>query len=121
MTLAQNNKNSVALANIDFAKAFDNVSLCKLKLNLEFYGICGPLGWICNFLSGRELVAIFFQNKSYQWSCARKTSVIGALLFVLFINDITQLFSDSKCMCKLYANTIPYCIQTPIITICKIA
>jgi len=31
-------------------------------------------------------------------------SVIGLLLFVLIINDITEIFSDNKCACKLYAD-----------------
>jgi len=42
-TLALNSKNSVAVAYIDFAKAFDTVSQCKLVCKLESYGICGPL------------------------------------------------------------------------------
>ena len=33
-------------------------------------------------------------------------SVIGPLLFVLFINDIANLFNDSKCVCKLYADDL---------------
>ena len=33
-------------------------------------------------------------------------SVIGPLLFVLFVNDITQLFEDNKCTCKLYADDL---------------
>ena len=33
-------------------------------------------------------------------------SVIGQLLFVLFINDIANLFNDSKCVCKRYADVL---------------
>jgi len=33
-------------------------------------------------------------------------SVIGPLLFVLFINDITQIFSVHKCACKRYADDL---------------
>jgi len=33
-------------------------------------------------------------------------SGIGPLLFVLFINDITQIFSDNKCACKIYAGDL---------------
>jgi len=38
-TLAVNSKNSVAVASIDFAKAFDTVSQCKLVCKRESYGI----------------------------------------------------------------------------------
>jgi len=33
-------------------------------------------------------------------------TVIGPLLFVLFINDITNLFITNNCACKLYADDL---------------
>jgi len=36
-------------------------------------------------------------------------SVISPLLFVLFINDVTQIFSENKCACKLYADDLKLC------------
>jgi len=33
-------------------------------------------------------------------------SVIGQLLFVLYINDIANLFNDCNCVCKLYADDL---------------
>jgi len=81
-TLALNNRNSVTFANIDFAKAFDRVSHCKLKCKL----------------SGRP------QQTRVGSSLSAKTSHnsgavqgIGPLSFVLFINDITLLYSESTC------------------------
>jgi len=32
--------------------------------------------------------------------------LLGPLLFVIFINDIAQLFTDSTCTCKLYADDL---------------
>ena len=37
--LALNNNNSVVVANIDFAKAFNTVILCKLKCKFESYAV----------------------------------------------------------------------------------
>ena len=49
-TLAINNKLSVAIAHIDYAKAFGTVSAAKLKA----YGTSGDLlSWITGLLSGR--------------------------------------------------------------------
>jgi len=63
-TPALNSKNFVAVAYIDFAKAFDTVSHCKLVCKLESYSVCGPLPcWICSFwtveLNRRELAILF--------------------------------------------------------------
>jgi len=33
-------------------------------------------------------------------------SVIGPLLFILYINDIVSLFEDKSCVCKLYADDV---------------
>ena len=53
-TLALNDKNSIAVANIDFATAFDAVCRNKLQHKLQSYGISGcVLSWICIFLNSR--------------------------------------------------------------------
>ena len=61
-TLALNDKNSVAVANIDFAKAFDSVSHSKLLCKLQSYGISGRLlCWLShishNFCCSGQLTA----------------------------------------------------------------
>ena len=32
--------------------------------------------------------------------------MIGLLLFLLFINDVVDLFTDNRCACKLYADDL---------------
>jgi len=54
-TLALNNRQNVAIAYIDYAKAFDVVSHVKLLHKLSAYGIAGDLlAWIRAFLTGRS-------------------------------------------------------------------
>ena len=109
-TLALNDKNSVAVANIDFAKAFDTVSHSKLLCKLQSHGISGRLlCWISSFLSGRTQqtrVGSSLAAITSLTSGVIQGSVIGPLLFVLFINDITLLFNSNKCTCKLYADDL---------------
>jgi ribonucleases P/MRP protein subunit RPP40 len=107
-TLALNDSKSVAVANIDFAKAFDSVCTGKLLHKLSSYGISGQLlKWISSFLSDRSQqtrVGCLLSDPIKLSSGVVQGSVIGPLLFVLFINDITHLFDNNKCTCKLFAD-----------------
>ena len=109
-TLALNDKNSVVVANIDFAKAFDTVCHSKLQCKLQSYGITGCLlNWIFSFLNGRTQQTRVGNSLSTITSLISgvvQGSVIGPLLFVLFINDITHLFMNNNCTCKLYADDL---------------
>lgn len=111
-TLAVNDKKSVTAAYVDFAKAFDTVCQNKLLLKLQAYGIAGPLfNWIQSFLSNRTQqtrIGSSLSAVTKLTSGVVQGSVIGPLLFVLFINDIAQLLqtSSSTCVCKLYADDL---------------
>jgi len=40
-------------------------------------------------------------------------SVVGPLLFILYINDFVSLFDDKRCVCKLYADDVTlYTVMT---------
>ena len=95
----------------DFAKAFDSVAHQRLLVKLESIGIKGDLlNWIRSFLSGREQ-CVKVNGVTSGWkkvlSGIPQGSVIGPLLFVIFINDmpnevkfnLCKLFADD---CKLY-------------------
>jgi len=105
-TLALNDKNSVAVADIDFAKAFDTVT----SRNLQSYGISGCLlSWICSFLNGRTQQTRVGNSLSTITSLSSgvvQGNVIGSLLFVLFINDITHIFITNNCAYKLNADDL---------------
>ena len=105
VTDAINKGFSVDLVLLDFAKAFDKVSHEKLILKLEAYGVNEVLvKWVRGFLSNRKQRVVIGDNYS-EWvevtSSVPQGSVLGPLLFTIFINDLPE---NVKNRCKLYAD-----------------
>jgi hypothetical protein len=96
---------------LDISKAFDTVCHSKLLYKLTRYGIAGHLlSWIKGFLSDRVQCVNANGAKSTYVNVSSgvpQGSVMGPLLFLLFINDIEdsvenvkiKIFADD---CKLY-------------------
>ena len=97
-TIAINDKHSVVAAYIDFAKAFDTVSHPKLLIKLKSYGISGNLlAWIESFLSNRTQqtkIGHCLSQVSSVPSGVVQGSVIGPVLFLSDVNDVTKIFDD---------------------------
>ncbi len=105
VTKAYSEKHSVDVIYLDFAKAFDKVPHRRLLLKLDAYGIRGNiLAWIRAFLSGRTQKVVLGPASSDEvevTSGVPQGSVLGPLLFVLYINDLPDCIVNT---CKMFAD-----------------
>ena len=82
----------------DFKKTFDTVPHRRLLLKLKSYGIGGNLlSWINSFLTGR-VQRVTLNNVYSEWSSVvsgvPQGSVLGPMLFLLYVNDISSIVNS---------------------------
>ena len=91
---------------IDLQKAFDTGEHSVLLSKLPFYGVTGnELMWIENYLSGR-FQYVHYDNVKSELQLVKfgvpQGSILGPLLFLIEINDLTKIFDG--CTVQMYAD-----------------
>ena len=103
-------KEDVVCVFFDYKKAFDSVPHRMLMECLSQSGIHPHiLSWLCSYLSNRQqFVRVNGENSQSiaVRSGVPQGSVLGPLLFLLYINDITKLNFSSNSRLSLYADDI---------------
>ena len=100
---------------LDFSKAFDSVPHERLLIKLAAYGIRGNiLHWIRQFLSNRKQRVVINGQKSTWADVASgipQGSVLGPILFVIFINDLPSVLQSTA---RIFADDTK--VYRPLIT-----
>ena len=114
---ALNDKKDIRIVFCDQSKAFDRVWHCGLLFKLKTIGVTGALlQWFKSYLSNR-MQRVVINGKHSGWGLIEagvpQGSVLGPLLFLIYINDITKgiksaikLFADDTSLYITFDNNI---------------
>lgn len=105
----------------DFSKAFDSVNFDILLHKLSCYGLSLPLIELLNSYLRERYQYVFLNGfKSHEilvTSGVPQGSILGPLLFLLFINDVTNVL---EVPCLLYADDLKFFVRVSTVNDCAL-